>query len=201
MRNALPTIAGVITISAALSAPVLAQGPVPSPGTAQAGQPRPAVGQGDAEHKASVGDSDVEFMRHAATDGQAEIELADVALKQGQSADVKTFATKIKADHLKAASELKRVATAKHVTLSSALTAEQKDMKEKLGKLSGSAFDRAYADAMVTDHQKAVALFTSASESADSEVKAFASTTLPVLKQHLQHAEDLQKSVAGPARP
>jgi putative membrane protein len=93
------------------------------------------------------------------------------------------------------------VAIAKHVTLPSALTSEQKDTKDKLAKLNGSAFDRAYADAMVTDHQKAVALFTSASQSADADVKAFAGTTLPVLKQHLQHAEDLQKSVGGAARP
>ena len=47
--------------------------------------------------------------------------------------------------------------------------------------------------ANVNDHRKAVSAFTKASKSSDPDVKAFADKTLPVLKDHLQRAEDLQK--------
>jgi putative membrane protein len=194
MRIALPTIAAVVTLFLTAPAPARAQTPTPYPGGAA--EPRPPVGQGDAEHRAA-GDADADFMKKAANDGQAEIELADVALKQGHSADVKTFATKIKADHMAAATELKRLASTKHVALPSKLMADEAVTKERLTKLSGSAFDRAYAGEMVTDHQKAVELFTTASQSSDSEVKAFATKTLPVLQAHLQHAQELRQSVGG----
>ncbi len=195
MRNRLPTIAGMVTLSAALASQAFAQAPTPYPGGAAGAQARPPVGQGDAEHKAAVSSTDAEFMKKAASDGQAEIELADVALKQTQNAEVKAFATKIKSDHMKAATELKRLAETKKVSVSAKAMDEATAAKDRLSRLSGSAFDRAYAQAMVTDHQKAVDLFTAASQSTDPEVKAFASTTLPVLKEHLQHAQDLQKAV------
>lgn len=191
MRTTLPTIAGAVTLSAALAASAFAQAPTPYPGGANEPQTRPAIGQGDAEHKADASGPDADFLTKAASDGQAEIELADLALKQSQSSDVKAFATTIKSDHMKAAAELKRLAGTKHVTVPSKPTAGQEAVKGRLSKLTGPAFDRAYADEMVSAHQKAVDLFTTASRSSDAEVKAFASQTLPVLKQHLQHAQQL----------
>src|SRR5881394_3226006 len=116
MRNRLPSLAGAATLSLTcmLSAPTLAQTPTTYPG----GAARPPVGQGDAEHRAgTASESDTTFIQKAASDGQAEIELADLAVKQSQSAAVKTFASQIKSDHTKAAADVKRLAGAKHVAL------------------------------------------------------------------------------------
>ena len=69
---------------------------------------------------------------------------------------------------------------------------------EKLSKLSGEAFDRAFAKDMLSDHKKAVSAFRTESRSGkDPEVKAFAAKTLPTLEGHLKQAEDLNKSVVG----
>jgi putative membrane protein len=57
-----------------------------------------------------------------------------------------------------------------------------------LQNLTGQAFDVQYMRMMLQDHQKAIELFTSASQSTDPEVRAFASKTLPTLRMHFNHA-------------
>ncbi len=51
---------------------------------------------------------------------------------------------------------------------------------------------------MVADHQKAVALFTKESTNGkDPELKAFATKTLPTLKEHLEMAKKLPGDSGG----
>ena len=51
---------------------------------------------------------------------------------------------------------------------------------------------------MLEDHQKDVREFSRvASGNGDADVKAFASKTLPTLKEHLQQAQDLSKSIGA----
>jgi len=58
---------------------------------------------------------------------------------------------------------------------------------------NGPAFDAAYASHMATAHQKAVALFQSASHSRDADIANFASKTLPTLERHEGMAEELAR--------
>lgn len=54
----------------------------------------------------------------------------------------------------------------------------------------GADFDKAYAEQMVKDHDKTVALFEDAAKNAvDADLKAFANKTLPTLKAHQAHAK------------
>lgn len=67
---------------------------------------------------------------------------------------------------------------------------------ERLQGLSGSEFDREFVKAMVKDHEMAVQKFEQAAQSLeDRELKNFASDTLPKLRQHLEMAQELQKSL------
>ena len=67
-------------------------------------------------------------------------------------------------------------------------------VKDRLSKLSGPEFDRAYMTAMLSDHRKDVNEFKMESTSGkDPDVKAFASKTLPTLEDHLRQIEGLQK--------
>jgi len=137
------------------------------------------------------GDSD--FMMKAAQGGMAEVSAGNMASTKAQSADVKAFAKKMIEDHTKANGELKALATKKGVTLPTDVNAEQKATADKLSKLSGAEFDKEYVAAMVTDHEKTVALFeTEAKSGTDADAKAFAEKTLPTLKMHLQMIKDMQ---------
>jgi putative membrane protein len=69
---------------------------------------------------------------------------------------------------------------------------DQKEMN-KLSGLSGDAFDREYINLMVKDHESAVKDFEKASTKAkDPDVRAFATKTLPTLREHLQQVRDIQ---------
>ncbi|MCD6048719.1 MAG: hypothetical protein K0Q55_122 [Verrucomicrobia bacterium] len=66
--------------------------------------------------------------------------------------------------------------------------------RRRLSELSGVEFDRAYVKEMVSDHKQAVSKFETASKYlADSELKAFASKSLPTLRTHLEHAQRLDR--------
>jgi putative membrane protein len=58
--------------------------------------------------------------------------------------------------------------------------------------LQGPAFDRAYIQEMVKDHEEDVKLFrTEAQQGKDPELKRLAATTLPTLEAHLRMARNL----------
>ena len=61
-------------------------------------------------------------------------------------------------DHGKAKDELKSIASQKNVTLPAEL-AKHRAMQDKLSKMKGAAFDRAYIEHMTAAHKQAVALF------------------------------------------
>ena len=143
----------------------------------------------------SDGSHDAMFMREAAADGLAEVQLGRVALGKASSAQVKQLAQRIIDDHTKANQQLMDIAQRKNVSLPTEPMPMQKQEADRLQSLSGNDFDQAYAQAMVKDHRKAIKMFGMQSASgSDPDLKQFASTTLPTLKMHLQMAEQLAGS-------
>jgi putative membrane protein len=67
---------------------------------------------------------------------------------------------------------------------------------EQLSKLSGDEFDRQYMKGQVQDHQAAVKLFASEATQPSGPVDALAGELLPALREHLQMAEEISKSMA-----
>lgn len=136
---------------------------------------------------------DASFMRHAAADSLAEIDMGHIALDKSSSDEVKQLAQKIIDDHTKANDQLMTIAQHKQVTLPTEPMPMAKKEAAHLKTLSGEAFDKAYARDMVKDHRKAIKMFGMESQKAtDSDLKQFASTTLPVLKTHMEMAEKLK---------
>ena len=134
------------------------------------------------------------FMTEAAKGGMAEIELSKLATTKAQNAEVKKYAQQMIQDHTNASAELKQLAGKKNVTLPTELDAEHKALKDSLSSLSGAEFDKAYVNAMVSDHEKTVNLFkTQADGGTDADAKAFATKTLPKLQGHL----DMIKGIEG----
>lgn len=133
---------------------------------------------------------DQHFMMKAAQGGMAEVQLGKLATQNASSQAVKDFGQKMVDDHSKANDELKGLAARKNVTLPTSLDAKDQATMDRLSKLTGAAFDRAYMRDMVADHKKDIADFQrEASSGADPDVKTWASNTLPTLQQHLQLAQ------------
>ena len=133
---------------------------------------------------------DHKFVMDAAKGGMAEVELGKLAQDMASNDQVKNFGKRMVDDHSKANDELQTLAKNKNITLPTDLDPKDKALKDRLSKLSGPAFDRAYMDAMVRDHRKDVNEFRMEStRGQDPDIKAFASKTLPTLREHLQLAE------------
>jgi len=133
------------------------------------------------------------FTTKAAQGGMSEVQLGNLALAKGQSADVKLFAQQMITEHTKANNDLKEIAAKKSVALPTDTNNAQKSLMEKLSALSGAEFDKEYVKAMVEDHEKDVEEFKAQAESGtDEDIKAFAAKNLPTLQSHLDMIKGIQ---------
>ena len=146
--------------------------------------------------KSAKADSSQQFVKEAAIGGMAEVELGRLAADKASSDQVKKFGQRMVDDHGRANDELKTLAQNKNIDLPPSLDAKHKATMDRLSKLSGDAFDRAYMSEMVKDHRKDVNEFRNEAKSGkDPDVKAWAAKTLPTLEEHLKLAQDANKAV------
>ncbi|MDP9088228.1 MAG: DUF4142 domain-containing protein [Pseudomonadota bacterium] len=138
-----------------------------------------------------------EFVTKAGLDGMTEVQLGQLAAKQGHSTDTTQFAQQMITDHGKANAELTALAQRKSISAPTALDTEHQTMVQMLSSKSGAELDMAYANEMVRAHDKAVALFTRASNSNDADIAGFAKKTLPTLQMHKQMAQKLAAKTGG----
>jgi putative membrane protein len=141
---------------------------------------------------------DAHFAKEAAQGGMAEVKLGQLAEEKGSNDSVKSFGKRMVGDHSKADDKLKEVASRESITLPTDISAKDQATYDRLSKLNGAAFDRAYARDMVKDHETDVAAFQKeANAGKNDSLKSFASETLPTLQDHLKQAKEMMKTVGG----
>jgi putative membrane protein len=147
-------------------------------------------------------DVDRDFIQEQLAAGNAEVELGRLAQEKGTHPDVKEFGATMVRDHQMAGNELEQIATKANVDRSAERTGplgqrdEHMELQEELAKLTGREFDRRYIDEMIDDHQDAVEDLESKAENASHpEVKAWASKTLPKVRQHLERARAIKETL------
>ena len=153
---------------------------------------------GTADRMTGPGSADQSFMMKAAQGGIAEVQMGNLAKDHAKSQAVKDFGQRMVDDHTKANDELKNLATQKNVTLPTDMDSKDKSTYNRLSKLNGAAFDRAYMRDMVNDHRKDVAEFREEAQAGkDPDVKAWAGKTVSTLDDHLKQAESTDKEVVS----
>ena len=189
MRNSLTGIALVGLLIA-----------VPAVASAQQTPARRDTGKESASSK--MARADEKFIKEAAAGGMAEVKLGQLAEQHAASDSVKQFGKRMATDHGKANDELKQLASQKGVQLPTALDRSHQSLYDRLSKLNGADFARAYMKEMVKDHDKDVKAFQKEADSGkDADLKAWASKTLPTLKEHQDQAKQVQASVQGKSSP
>jgi putative membrane protein len=180
----------VLVLSAA---PAIGQGG--NPAVMTPGTPEAAPGVPAAHHPNSA---DKVFVWAATTAGLAEVALGKLAQQRGHSDAVKKFGARMVEDHTAAANRLDALAKEAGIAQPDKPDPEQQATRDALAKLRGAAFDRAYIERQVGDHQNAVQLFEHEIGSGqDSALKTFASETLPTLFHHLQEAQEVHAMITG----
>jgi putative membrane protein len=131
--------------------------------------------------------NDVKFATEAASGGMTEVILGKLAMQKGTNKRVKNFGAMMIKDHGKANNKLMTLAKSKNITLPTTPNDEDQKVINTLSKKSGIDFDKAYIADMIDDHENDIKEFDNASKSSgDADIKAFATKTLPMLKNHLE---------------
>ena len=166
-------------------------------GKSEGGTSANANARANANRGSAKMSSDTKFAMEAAMGGMAEVEMGRVAAQKGASDEVRQFGQRMVDDHSKANQDLMQVASAKGLTLPTALDAKHQADVQKLSALSGDKFDKEYVGMMVKDHKEDVAEFQKESTGgADADIKSFAARTLPVIQDHLQMIQRIHDKMA-----
>lgn len=148
---------------------------------------------------AALNPSEKKFLADAASGGQYELALAQLAAAQASDSSVKSYAAMLVSDHTMANQKLQLLAQRRNVVLPTTLPQDKQQVIDRLTKLQGPEFDRQFIQTVgLHDHKTNIGLFEKASrEAKDSEVREFAAATLPTLRAHLSAAQNLPSSVGG----
>lgn len=145
--------------------------------------PEPAPIEDDA------GVFDREFIAKAAVAGRFEVESSQMAVERASDPATIEFALMMIDDHSKANDQLAQIARAKGIDVPEQLDGKHREMLNQLSaQESPEAFAQRYHDMQLSAHEEAIKLFEQAAADAmDSDIKKFASDTLPTLRKHLDH--------------
>lgn len=137
---------------------------------------------------------------------QVDIDAGNLAKSKSESTPVRDFAQRMITDHtgvLKAAVDLvtKLKVTPQSNPTSESLTKGGQDNVAALKKLSGASFDKAYIDHEVTYHEAVLSAVdkTLIPNAQNAELKALLVKVRPAFVAHLEHAKNLQATLAKPA--
>lgn len=143
----------------------------------------------------TLAEKDAQFLNEVAESNMKEIKLSQLAQTKATAADVKDIAKMLETDHSAVLSDVKNFASNRSVTLKTEDThdaTEHKNLDEKTGK----EFDKDWCKHMIDMHEKSIKKFENAQNDLnDADLKAWAGTTLPKLRTHLERLQDCEKKL------
>ena len=162
-----------------------------------------AAGTTGTSGNAGLSSGDAEFVKEQLAMGTAEVELGKLAQERGSHRDVKAYGQMMETDHRMAGEELKEIANRAAAKSDKRGDDEAKDahgdhieLREELSKLSGADFDRRYIEQMIEDHEEGIEDVEAKAEGADHpQIRAWAASTLPKMRNHLAKAKLVQETL------
>lgn len=148
----------------------------------------------DAKLDESEKEKDAKFLVSAAEIDLKQIQLGQLAQQSGTSPHVRELGKIMEEAHTKSLNELKALAKRKDISIPTSVNEDAQEVYKDLNEESAEDFDKAYSDEMVRVHDDAISTFKNASEdSNDTEIKNWATNSLPGLHKHLDQSMESQK--------
>ncbi len=135
------------------------------------------------------------FANAVAASDAFEIETSKLALTNGASASVKSYAQKMIDAHTASTAKLKTTVAGlmPAITPDATLNAEQQQKLDRLKTLNGTAFDQAYIAEQTAGHQQTLDTLKAYAASGDMPaLKDFATGLIPTVTAHLNMAKSLK---------
>jgi putative membrane protein len=134
-------------------------------------------------------EKDGQFLVNATEFHMAAISLGQLAQQRSNTKHVKELGKMMEDAHKKSLDDLTALAKRKSISIPISQTENGKDAYKKLNEKTGNDFGKEYSDMMVKSHKDAIALYEKAStDSTDSDIRAWATESLPALRKHLDQA-------------
>jgi len=129
-----------------------------------------------------------EFLGRGSVGDMKAISLSQNILKTTGNARIKAYAATILKDHQQVQTELKKLAAEKKINVPSS--------EADYPPVANNQTDLKYVESMIEEQQYHVRLFTAGSKSGDQAIRDFSLKYLPLMKKHLEGAQDLTKEVS-----
>jgi putative membrane protein len=142
--------------------------------------------------------ADRKFIREVAADNMLEISLGELAAQRAQNVNVKRFAQRIVADHRRQQDAWMSMVARNDQEMTPGMGKNHRKKLEKLQKVSGREFDRAFMTQMVQDHKDYIDYFEREGRSAhSSQVRQLVERDLPGMKNHFTQAKQIGAQVGA----
>ena len=128
---------------------------------------------------------DLLFFTTVVDAGRLQAVLVELLKNKAESEQIKQLAGMLALTQEKENVQVTRLAGTKGWTVSAEPTAAQKTLGAALGKQQGADFDKAVMDKVIAASQQSVSAYEAAAQSADSQIKEFAESILPLAKERL----------------
>lgn len=150
---------------------------------------------GGAASAAQLSPQDQSFVKQAAEGGLAEVQGGQLAEQKGATPAVKQLGQTLVADHTRLNDQLKQIAQQQNFTLPQSVDSEDRQEMQKMKKLSGTKFDKAFTKDEVGDHKEMIQKFEKeAKTTQDPALKQWAEAGIPVLQKHLRMAQQAESA-------
>jgi putative membrane protein len=159
-----------------------------------AGSVRPLQGQ------AKPGDvrADSKFIHEMSSENLLEIRLGQMARQKASNSEVKDFGQRMVTDHTKLQDQWTTMASKNGLKFKPGLGRKHGQKVDRLEKLSGKEFDRAYMTTMIQDQKDDVDYLQNESKAAHSTpVRDLVGSILPTFEQHLTLAKQVGSKVGA----
>jgi putative membrane protein len=139
-------------------------------------------------------ENDAKFLVNAAEMYLEEVNLSQMAVQNSRNPDVIELARILEANQSLALIRLNELARSKSISVPVSTTNKAQDTRKDLYAKAGKDFDNAYCQLMVDRYKEAVASYEKATvERSDSDIKAWATNSLPGLRSNLDKSLVCQK--------
>ncbi len=147
----------------------------------------------------AFGDSQADtrsYLTIAVEKQQIEIALGQLAAQRAENDRVKEFGARMVKDHKKVSHEVEQLASAHRLELPSQLNSEHRQKVEELSQLTGHAFDRAYLNYSLRNHEATLEEFKEHLKTINyPDIRELFTSTLPVLEDHHEKARVVKSSL------
>jgi len=187
-------VAGLTGVQVATTTPTRSKVPVPPQNNGQVSNPNSQAAQ---TTNADV-QADRKFIHEVAADNMLEIQMAQLADRKGQSPAVKQFAERVALDHERMQNDWVGMASRNGHDFKPGIGKNHKAKLNKLQKLSGREFDRAYITTVVQDRKDYIDYFEKEGRAAQSsQVRQLVNRDLGTLRFHFTQAKRIGGQVGA----